>query len=88
MGFYGDFLKAENNYSKRKSDERRIEIESQRSFEREMLNKKIDALNNLSTSLSNLSTSFINIQQPIVVCISIDKDTNPNDLKKLIEGLK
>ena len=87
MGFYRDFLKAEKRNNKDMINLLQSESTRWQTFEREMTNKKVASITDLSNSIDNLSNAISNIQ-PIVLCISVSKDTDPKDLKKLIEGLK
>lgn len=87
MGFYGDFLRTEKRNNKDMINLIQSEGVKWQSFEREMTDKKIASISELSDSLNNLSNSISKIQ-PIIICLSINNDTDPKDLKKLIEGLK
>jgi hypothetical protein len=65
-------------------NERKHNLKMQYDHESAIVDKKIAALDRLANSLNKLSS----IRQPTVVCVSIDKDTNPKDLKELIESLR
>lgn len=84
MGFYGDFLKAEMRNTAAANVQRENDMKMQHDHELAIVDKKVTALMKLSDSLNRLSA----VIQPTIICVNIDKDTNPSDLKKLIESLR
>lgn len=91
MDDYGPFYKAAVREHNERIDFIKQMGNAQYTHEEKMLNKRIDASNKqvkqLSDSIMTLASAISNIK-PIFLSINLDSDTDIEQIKKLINGLK